>query len=502
MADRAELASYVVARWGSVVRTLVLLGLSPREADAVALDGLARCAPGFGAAARDEDVDLWVWRELLARRTAAPAAPPDDAVLVADATVADPEERIALLGRTIAALDRLDEPSRHALALALGAGHDPGLAAELAGTPPRFELVPPEDQVTAALAVVPLRADPATAVLALAASRRRRRLRWGLSAAAALVLLLGVGSGIAWLVAPDADQPGLPEGAVRQVPNPVDVPWYGAGVLHLDEVEVTLPQVRMMVEVPDGIVYADRSDRVVLVDQQGALTQLGTTEAGGAIAGSVERGWVGWVDVGSDVPELVVHDTRTGRDVARRSAEPDLTVVAVDQERVYYDVGGEPWSWQVPDGTPEREPGGPLVDVASAVRVSSVGDGALRISQPLFDVEVTLVGKSATLSPDGDYVLVRLDGEVADEARVYRAGDGRREPPHLTQDEVALAAGFGRFHTITYLVGVRAYAPEDGEFVRLSETGPITLRTCDLDLDQCQDVESMANTRGAPVFPR
>lgn len=500
MADRAELAAYVVARWASLVRTLVLLGLTPREADAVALDGLARCAPGFDAAVRDEDVDLWVWREVLARRTVIPHALSEGAVLVTTATVPDPEGQATRLERVVAALGRLDEPSRLALALTLGAGHDPGLAAALAGAPPRPELAPPEEQVATALAVVPLRADPAAAVLELAASRRRRRTRLAAVGAAVLVLLLGLGSAVTWLTTPDAGQPGLPEAEVRQVPNRVDVPWYGAGVLHLDDVEVSVPQVRMLVSVPDGVVYADRSDRVVLVDQEGVLTRLGTTQPGGAIAGTPEDGWVAWVDVEEGLPELVVHDTRTGRDVGRRPAEPDLTVVAVDDERVYYDVAGAPWSWQARAGDPLPEPGGPLVDVASGVRASSVGDGAVRISQP--SSEVTLIGKSATLSPDGDYALVRLDGEVADEARVHRTATGRREPAHLSREEVALAAGFGPLHTITYLVGVRAYAPEDGEFVRLSETGPITLRTCDLDLDRCQDVASMANTRGAPVFPR
>jgi hypothetical protein len=200
---------------------------------------------------------------------------------------------------------------------------------------------------------------------------------------------------------------------------------------------------------------------------------------------------------------LVVHDTRTGTDVARRPAEEDVTVLAVDQERVYYALAGRPWSWRVPDEEPGPEPGTGLLDVASAVRLTSDGQGLLRVFQPLFDVQVTLDGATGQLSPDGDHVLVRLDGSLPDETRVHRTADGERLPPHLAPEEVAVAAGFAADRTVVYLVAVRAYAPDDGEFVRLSETGPLALRTCDLtvDVSPCQDVLSIANTRGTPVLP-
>ena len=500
MADPDDFASYAVARWAALVRTLVLLGLTPAAADAVVREGLARCASGFGAARREGDVDAWVWTQVLARRE--PREPTDEAALVVvDPTITDVAEREALLRDVVGRLAALPEPDRLALALALGAGHDPGLVTAIAGVPARPELAPPAPAVTDALAVVPLRADPAAAVLATVRDRRRRRSRIaGVVVVTGLVVTL-VLTWVATRSAGPADP--LPDVTVTEAVNPVGVAWYGEGALHLADVVVEMPPVRELVEVPDGVVYVDRRDQVVHVDDDGRLTLLGGTTAGGAIAGWVERGWVAWVDVDGGTQELVVHDTRTGSEVARRAAEPELEVLAVDQERVYYDVAGQGWSWRVPGEEPGREPGGTLVDVASAVRLASDGEGALRVSQPLFDVVVTLDGTTGRLSEDGDFVLAQHDGDLPAEVRVYRAADGERLPPHVPSDEVALAAGFGDDRTVVYLVAVREHGPENEDFIRLSETGPLTLRSCDLTVDgsPCQDVLSIANTRGTPVFP-
>ena len=88
----------------------------------------------------------------------------------------------------------------------------------------------------------------------------------------------------------------------------------------------------------------------------------------------------------------------------------------------------------------------------------------------------------------GHYAVARLAG-----VKVLRfsVGFGR----------IVWSRRFGPDRTVSYLVAVREHAPEDGEFVRLSETGPLTLRTCDLVDQTCTDVTSIANTRGTPVLP-
>ena len=37
--------------------------------------------------------------------------------------------------------------------------------------------------------------------------------------------------------------------------------------------------------------------------------------------------------------------------------------------------------------------------------------------------------------------------------------------------------------------------------MRLSNSGPLTLRTCDLDDGTCEPVTQFANNRGTPVMP-
>ena len=382
--------------------------------------------------------------------------------------------------------------------MSLGGGLDPGLATELAGLPPRPELAPPAERVAWALAAVPLRPDPADAVLARAAARGGRRTRW---VAGAVTVLLVVTAVATWVGTRSPDEDTLPEEVVvSPADNVAPVAWWADGVLHLPDVELETPRVRAMVEVPDGVVYVDTQDRVVLADRAGRLTPLGDTEPDAPLVGWTERGWVGWVDVAGEERELVVHDTRTGRDVDRRPAEDGARVIAVDQARLYYDVGGQPWSWPVPGAEPGRAPGRTLVDVASAVRVSAHTDELLRVDQPLFDIQVTLPGREAQLSPDGDYLMTRIDGDVPDELRVFRAADGRQEGPHLSDLELAVAAAFGDDHTVTYLITRRDLAPDNDAFIRLSETGELQMRTCDLDLQACTNVATLPSSRGVPVF--
>ena len=77
------------------------------------------------------------------------------------------------------------------------------------------------------------------------------------ASAAAVVVV----AGLTWLdtrPSPRARRPRPADGR-RGAANPVDVAWYAAGKLHLDDVTVELPGVTDFVEVNGGAVYGDRS---------------------------------------------------------------------------------------------------------------------------------------------------------------------------------------------------------------------------------------------------
>ncbi len=348
----------------------------------------------------------------------------------------------------------------------------------------------------AAGVAVPVTPPPLDAVVALSRRRRLRRTQWLVGGSALALVLAGA---VTWAVS--RGPAPLPQPEVVRATNPAEVPWYANRTLHLDDVEVVVSGIRDLVEVPDGVVYADRDGRVVLVDQQGRLTELGRTGTHDPITGELERGLVAWVDVTGEEPELVMHDTLGQREVGRMPVDDAARPVALDQERVYYTIEGESWSWYPPNGVPEPQPGQQLVDVASMVRAWQVEDGLVRVTQPLFNVEVRVPGVSASLTDDGDLVMTRDNSRLEDEVRIFVAGSGDELDTGLSDADVALAAAWGPGHTATYVVAHRANAPEGSDFVRLSESGPLLLRTCDLDTGECRSLTQISHNSGVPALP-
>lgn len=503
MGDSADFASYVVARWPAVVRTLVLLGQPPEEADEIAVEALSRCAPGFDRERREGDVDVWVYRTVLdtrARRRE-PARQVAEEVARAPVAVAaslpDLEERTARLHELETALAALPPGEREAAVLGLVAELDDVQVSEVLGGSPEVGAITGSVAFREATEAIPIRPAPDREVVGRARARRRRTVRWTSGVTAAVVAVVGLGT---WLGTREPTV-ALPDAVVTEVDNPAGVPWYANHLLHLERVTVELPQIESMVQVPDGVVYVGRAGGVVLVDSAGRQTLLGTTDPRLPVVGNRLRGVVAWLDVEGS-PELVVHDTLGSREVARRPVDQGVRPVALDQDRFYYMQDGRPWSWTYPF-EPGIEPGDELLDVASAVRASEFSGASVLVSQPLFDIEVTVPGVGAQLSPDGDFVLTRVDFGLPDEVRIYLAATGESLPTGIDDGEIALAATFGDDHTVTYLVAQRAHTPEGGDFVRLSESGPHLLRTCDLDAEAltCATVSQLANNSGEPVLP-
>lgn len=127
--DDADFAAYLAARWPAVVRTLILLGGRPVQAEGVARDALARCYGSWEHVRREDDVDAYVYRTVLerwrhGRRHRAPV-PPRAPPRVPPTEAEDEDTGPVRLRRALEAqLDRLAEAPREAVVLRFVAGLD------------------------------------------------------------------------------------------------------------------------------------------------------------------------------------------------------------------------------------------------------------------------------------------------------------------------------------------------------------------------------------------
>ncbi len=526
MSDGSDFASFVVARWPALVRSLVLLGHDPESADGAAVAGLTRCHPSWDRVREDGDVDAHVYRVVLDQadrgaRDHGPDHDPDPPPLL-DPMLPDRAERAELLAELEKALAGLPVEARTVLVLRFAAGLDPDQVAavlaqpigvvetqerqgvaQLAGGAEWARLRPggfePTEVFLDAGEVIPVRNPPVDEVLGRATAARQRRRRWAAASAAAAVVVLAVST---WLTTRPSG-PQLPDSVVTQAENPANIEWYANHTLHLADVTVELPQISNMVTVADGIVYGDAEGLVVQVHGDGSLAKLGETVPDKPVVGSAERGWVAWVQPGDTVDRLVVRDVVRGEVVASRSVAKGATPVALDGDAVLYTTPGRDWKWQPLEGEPTWTRGGDLVDVASGVRVSQVEEGGLRITQPLFDVEVTVPGNGAILSDDGDYLLTRVDEPDPQTVVLYDAASGDAIDVGLTREEVAVQAAFDVDGAAVFLVEHRANEPQPGQELRLSTTGPTIMRSCEFEFfePECRTVTQFASNVGESLLP-
>jgi hypothetical protein len=255
------------------------------------------------------------------------------------------------------------------------------------------------------------------------------------------------------------------------------------------------------VQVPDGVVVIDRAGRVIQVDPEGELRLLGRNESTSRMVASLDRGWVAWVEPGSD-PDLVVHDTVTRHELASIPVEEGTRPIAIDRARVYYDERGETWSWQLPDFEPVLVPEADYLDVNASVRVRIAGPGYVELMEPLLDEHITVPGEDAVLSPDATYVLTGLASDDPNALRIYEVATGEQVLTGLDDTEdAAVAAAFGPNETITYVVGAREHGTDGDELLRLSELTGLELRTCELPTSTCTTVLRFGDEFDVPVLP-
>jgi DNA-directed RNA polymerase specialized sigma24 family protein len=525
VSDGSDFASFVVARWPALVRSLVLLGHDTGRAEEAAVAGLARCHPSWDRVREEGDVDANAYRvvlEQLDRGRHGGGDHDDDPPPLLDPVLADRAERVELLAELEQALERTPEEVRTVLVLRFAAGLDPDQVATVMALPTTLveewerrgstqlaagvdwaRIRPggfdPTEVFLDAAEVIPVRNPPVDDVVGRASAARQRRRRWtvGVAAAAAVVL-----AGSTWL-ATRPSGPQLPDSVVTEAQNPANIEWYANSALHLADVTVEVPQIRDMVAVPDGVVYGDEEGLVVQVRGDGSLVKLGETLPDKPVVGSAERGWVAWVEPGETADRLVVRDVVRGEVVASRSVAKGATPVALDRDTVLYTTPGRDWTWRPLEDEPTWTRGGDLVDVASGVRLSQVEVGRLRITQPLFDVEVTVPGDGAVLRDDGDYLLTRVDQPDPQTVVLYDAASGDVIDVGLSPEEVAVQAAFDADGDAVFLVEHRANEPEPGQDLRLSTTGPTIMRSCEFEFfgPECRTVTQFASNSGTPLLP-
>lgn len=346
------------------------------------------------------------------------------------------------------------------------------------------------------------------------AGRRYRRVRRGLRAGTAVSVVVGVvGAGL--LLPPVFDRPG-PIAGVVAADNPANVAWWADGVLHLDDVQVTVPGVTELVDVPDGVVYGNEQGEVVAVADDGASTTLGRKVAGAPLVASADSDWVAWVDPRQDDPVLVVYDTQTLAEVARWDLDhrgprwglldAGSYPIAIDQGVVYFAAQDGDYRWPVREAEPQRILSDQqfLLDHQGGVEVTRppYADGDKIHFRPAGrDSSYTRAGNGAQLSPDGRY-LIPFGPHYR--VRVYDTSTGNLVPTGLATDRPVMTVAFGPDNTATYLLGHPAEPadsePVDGIFLR-APSGPFDLVTCRIRTQECAVSVRNASDIPAVVLP-
>lgn len=373
-ADGRDVESYLDARWSDLVRTLVLSGCTPEDAEPLTIAACARIQPAWrGARKREEDVDVLLYSALLEERRRHWAGQHPDAAAVGD--------------------------RRLAAALAQGAGLDEWQVEQVLRVVPGSVDANPYAGLGTEWHEVYRGATPLDGIRAAVRRTRRRRL----TAGAALLAAAVVATAVVLVVRPDAAPMPKPPGPTPPR-NPIALAWASNDVLHLDRVEVDTPGLTTLAQVgaaPYGAVYGDDEGRVVQVDAAGILSVIGRTRVGDPIVGSSD-GTAAWVDPGTAAgdSEIVAWDTTAATEVGRVTINRGSELVAIDGGTVYATGRGTTTTWRVGDSAVDQAAPG-LADVAAGLELRSGEVDPFRVPR----------GQPARVSPDGSLALTWIPGE-------------------------------------------------------------------------------------------
>ena len=503
MRNDADFVAYVAARWPFLVRSLVLMGCPQPEAEAIVRTALARCHTAWDEVLGTDDVDVSVYGVVLEgwRKSAPRRRPAEQAVPPAEKVPAgEVSEAVRVRRELEAGLARLPQVEREAMVLRFVAGLSEEQVADLFDEPVRTvrSSAPAEDFRTASESIDVL-AAPFDLVAAEARAERRRHLRIVVSGVAAAVVAVAAVGWLATRPAPD-ERPSDRQWTVVRQSNPVDLPWYAGGLLHLDRVTVRMPALGDLVAVGDGAVLTDADGTVLFAAADGAVTELGHTGPDARVGASDQNDWVAWVDPTGDVPRLVVHNLVARKDIATLELPDGGELIAVDQARVYYTTPEGDFVWAPGDDSFQLPRSG-LIAVTSGAAAYAV-DGGIEMVQSFYSSSFVRPGTGAVISPGGNFLLSRAgDGAVPFRPLLYDVRTGERKRSGISADELALDATFGPNHTVSYLVAPRADlsgAPDlDGNSAPL-----VVLRTCELSPLVCHDTIPLARQGEKPLLAR
>jgi hypothetical protein len=387
---------YVAARWPSLVREAVLLGVPPDDAAEATTEAMARCRRGWGRASQEEDVDALVREELGRAASRRPSTGTTEREVQA-------QQLLVLAPPTLEDL-KLREGERNRAVLR-----------------------------RAALFAVPLLLVGAGAAVHVATRDDPPAQK------------------------PATDT--VEDAATAQAENPAPgVIWYADGQLHLAHTVLAIEGLHDMTRIGTGVVYGDDKGRVVYAADDGSRTLLGQTEPEVDVAASSESGWAAWVETVGDQATLMVREASTGIEVTSAAVDPGTRVVAVDATSVYF-VDGAGAHELVPDSGPVQSVSPrDLLDVRSRIRVFQVDEDTIDVVQSYFNVDYVVPGRGAQLSSDGNVVATRLPGTDS-EVALYDANSGLRLSNGLTEDDVALAVAPGARGTVAYVLAPDGLTP-------------------------------------------
>ena len=456
-----DFEEYAAARRPDLVRLAVLLGHPAGHAAVLADRTVVRARRSWRRLREEHDPDAGLRDLLLEERRAALSA--GEAWWAAPWLEASPSLPPALA----ADLDRLTHGDRVRLAWsALGRSgaddSDQALLASAEAAVPGVPVPPPTG------ATPPRRRPPVLRVGALLAG----------------AVLIG---GLVTAVLPDPPTPETPLGPVEvtPVPNPAPVGWYADGRLHLARGTADVEGVVALVELREQVVYLDDRGDVVRLDAEGDRVLLGRADPSAGLVASEPAGRVAWL--AEDGVTLEVADVPEAEVVARLETAQEARMVRFAAPvLVYVDAEGE-YEWHTVTGSlrtvasdPEQ---GDLVDVVGVTQLRQVGAESIQVRQ-LLGTPVVRLGDGGEISARQQFVLTR-SGEGGTGVRVFAVGTGEELDSGTDRDDVVLDARFTGADRITYLLADRAALPGASEAGRVSATGPLEVRTCQVRSGRC-----------------
>ena len=391
----ADFMVYVAARWPSLVKDAVLLGVRPEDAADATIDALSRCRRDWGRASREENVDALVRAELM----------------------------LAARRRPRTGEDGRDQQAMELLVLA----------------PPTLEELTDRERVNKRAGL--------------------RRAAWVAVPVLLVGIGAGVYLGTTGDGGTAPEDGVLENAPISQEENPAPgVVWYADGQLHLDHTVLAVEGLKDMTRIGTGVVYGDDQGRVVYAADDGSREVLGHKDADVPVAATDETGWAAWVETGEGQTKVVVKEAATGNDVASAVVDAGAQVVAVDGDTVYYvDAAGA--HELHPGSSPDVRPVTPrdLLDVRSRIRAFQLDEDTIEVVQSTFSVQFQLPGLDAELSADGNVVATHLPdtGQVA----LYDTRSGEPLPNGVAEGDHVVTFAPGSRLTVTYVVAPAAQSP-------------------------------------------